>query len=196
MLICPRCAAHLQPGSAACPTCGAVPLASFQQEQDPAAQPSPPDFTPRIRVRDVRSTLAQRAGAWGCLAGVGVCVLAAVVHGGSFGEILLYGCMLLALVAPCAALLGLLFFSVIAEAGQVLIRPLLHALDPKAREALRAIKEGEEGQSVPDAARQSDAGILGQDGLTNEAAPQPQPSENIFQSDAADTRLRGFDPEL
>jgi hypothetical protein len=102
----------------------------------------------------------------------------------------------MAFVAPCTALFGLLVFAVFADAGQALIRPLLHALDPKAREALRAINEGEQETTMPHAARQSDAGIRGQDGLTDEAAPQPQPSENIIQSDDVDTRLRGFDPEL
>jgi hypothetical protein len=145
MIICPRCATRLKADSPICPICGAGPIASFQEDSDaPTGQPpGPADLTPRINTFDIRSRLSQNALAWGFFSAIGICLLIAV-YATLFGEGVWFGCAVIVFVAPCAGLLGALGFSMLAESLQVLIRPLIHTLDPRARRALCKIKRGAE----------------------------------------------------
>jgi hypothetical protein len=139
MVGCPRCATRFNSDSPVCPLCGAGPVASFQEDSDAPAEQTTPNLTPRINTDQIRSQLSQKALICGLISGIGLCLLIAS-YAALFGEGIWFGCAILVFVAPCAGLLGALGFSIFAESLQILIRPLLHALDPRARKALRRIK--------------------------------------------------------
>jgi hypothetical protein len=176
MIICPRCATRFRTDSPICHACGGGPIASIQEDSDAPPEPPAPDFTPRISAADIRSRLSQNALIWGFISGVGLCLLIAG-YATLFGDGMWFGCAIMVFVAPCAGLLGALGFSMLAESLQVLIRPLLHALDPRARSALRKIKkESEPAESGYDPMRpHARRGSQG-DGVIGAALPQKEVS--------------------
>jgi len=169
MLICPRCATRFKTNSPICHACGAGPIALIQEDSDAPPEPSAPDFTPIIDTANIRSRLSQNALILGLISGVGLCLLIAC-YATLFGEGMWFGCAVIVFVAPCAGLLGALGFSMLAESLQVLIRPLLHILDPRARCALRKIKEesGPAGSSYDPMQRHGQR-RLDEDGITDDA---------------------------
>ena len=173
MMICIRCATHLKAGLTKCPRCGATALASIQREQDPPAPDSPaerppPHWTPKIKQRAIRSPLSQQAGACGGFAAAAVCFFAALCGspGGPWYGRLIGGCLTLACVAPCAVLLGVVIFSMLAESLQVLLRPVLDAADPEVRKALQHLqRHNEAGQASGEALKEMDAQRMDEDGI-------------------------------
>jgi hypothetical protein len=162
MFICPRCATRFKTNSPICHASGAGPIASIQEDSDTPPEQPAPDFTPRISAANIRSRLSQNALIWGFISGVGLCLLIAS-YAALFGEGMWFGCAIMVFVAPCAGLLGAFALSQLAESLQILIRPLLHALDPRARSALRKIREESKEEDVAD-----------------DAFPQSEGSEAVF----------------